>query len=203
MCHCDEVPSPPGLYCSPRARVDPSQEQNPRCSARPSRRGVLGTAMAGMLAVGEVSLSKFMRGRMPGRSIFGSNDGAGRACSSFSTTQPRAARLGPRKALASHRCSQTPTEVRDQHHYQRAETQTRMHPPRTAGWTRSLSNGLGSDSGAVASQCQIAGSGVIDGTSRSISEASRLNPIFTGVVSANADRQIASRSTGAYATVAA
>ena len=98
--------------------------------------------MAGMLAVGEVSLSKFMRGRMPGRSIFGSNDGAGRACSSFSTTQPRAARLGPRKALASHRCSQTPTEVRDQHHYQRAETQTRMHPPSTAGWTRSRSRVL-------------------------------------------------------------
>ena len=94
------------------------------------------------MAVGEVSLSKFMRGRMPGRSIFGSNDGAGRACSSFSTTQPRAARLGPRKALASHRCSQTPTEVRDQHHYQRAETQTRMHPPSTAGWTRSRSRVL-------------------------------------------------------------
>jgi hypothetical protein len=44
---------------------------------------------------------------------------------------------------------------------------------------------------------------VIDGTSTSISEALHLNPIFTGVASANADRQIASRAKGASATVAA
>ena len=56
---------------------------------------------------------------------------------------------------------------------------------------------------AVASQCQRAGSGVIDGTSRTISEALHLNPIFAGVVCANADRQNAARATGAFATVAA
>jgi hypothetical protein len=55
----------------------------------------------------------------------------------------------------------------------------------------------------VASQCQRAGSGVIDGTSRAISEALHLNPILDGVVCANADRQYASRATGAFATVAA
>jgi len=44
---------------------------------------------------------------------------------------------------------------------------------------------------------------VIDGTSRTISEALHLNPIFAGVVCANADRQNAARATGAFATVAA
>src|SRR6516164_1464942 len=56
---------------------------------------------------------------------------------------------------------------------------------------------------AVASQCQRAGSGVIDGTSRTISEALDLNPIFAGVVCPNADRQNASRATRAFATAAA
>jgi len=84
---------------SPRAFLALQERESIRArnkirGARPDHpEGVLGTAVPGMLAVGEASLSKFMRAcLMPGRSIYAANGGAAGPVHLPGITQPRAAR---------------------------------------------------------------------------------------------------------------
>src|SRR6516165_418487 len=139
---------------------------------------------------------------MPGRSIYAANGGAAGPVHLPGITQPRAARGRAKRFLRTVVVKPVPRfAINTTVSGLRLKRECTRHAPPVGPDRRVLGPFL--PSRAVASQCQRAGSGVIDGTSRTISEALDLNPIFAGVVCPNADRQNASRATRAFATAAA